>query len=59
MTTLAQRPCAEPAPATVELTGTYRMSAERVEESVAAEMFPAWSSLSWDERADYVARHCL
>ena len=21
--------------------------------------FPAWSTLSWEERADYVARYCL
>jgi hypothetical protein len=70
MTKLAQRSGAE-ARATVGFTEPYRPSVltfldapvrfelfEPTAEPVGRATFPAWSSLSWEERADYVARYC-
>lgn len=59
MTKLAQRPGAEAAPVAVDVAGSSRPAGEQVEQMLALEAFPAWSSLSWEERGDYVARYCL
>ena len=70
MTTLAQRPRAEVAPVGVDFTGPIRTSVgtllahqfetfSAAEQEAVVEEFPAWSSLTWDERAEYVARYCF
>jgi hypothetical protein len=51
MTTLAPHAGAgaEAAPAAVQ----------EIDDTMNLEDFPAWSSLSWEERAEYVARYCF
>lgn len=44
--------------ANASVAATPKESAEPAESGITGEGFPAWSSLSWDERADYIARYC-
>lgn len=59
MTDLAQRPSAVAAPVAGRFTDPYRPPVGAVlDDPRWFEAFPAWSSLSWDERADYIAQYC-
>lgn len=54
-------PYRQPVGALVGSPGQFQVfsSAEQMAEAIAAgAAFPAWSSLSWEERAEYIARYC-
>ena len=51
---------AEAAPVAVAFTDPYRLPVSAFADAPARfEDFQRWSSLSWEERADYIARHCV